>query len=84
MKENEIMMHSGNGPNVSALLPPLDQKITNESPQCTDVTFVGLLSVLLVCETFIPTKALCGKYGNGMSGVTLNFNRLLIQFLQEK
>lgn len=81
MKEDENMMHSGNGPNV--VLPPLDQKIA-KNPQCTDVAFVGLLSVLLVCETFTPTKALCGKYGNGMSGVMLNFNRLLIQFLQEK
>ncbi|MXQ86009.1 hypothetical protein E5288_WYG010296 [Bos mutus] len=69
MKENENMMHSENGPAFTALLPPLDQKIANKSLQCADVAFMGLLSVLLVCETFTPTEALCGKYGNGMSAL---------------
>ena len=63
---------------------PLDQKIANKSLQCTDIAFVGLASVLFFYETFTSAKAPCGKYGNGMSGVMLDFNHLLIQLLQEK
>ena len=63
---------------------PFDQKIANKSLQCTDIAFVGLASVLFVYETFTSAKAPCGKYGNGMSGVMLDFNHLLIQLLQEK
>ena len=63
---------------------PLDQKMPTRVSSALTSPSWGLPQCFFFYETFTSAKAPCGKYGNGMSGVMLDFNHLLIQLLQEK